>query len=41
MKVVWTEDALRDLDDIAAYLATHSPPLHRPSSGASGPPSRG
>ena len=25
MKVVWTEDALRDLDEIADYLAVHFP----------------
>ena len=25
MKVVWTEDALRDLDEIADYLTTHFP----------------
>jgi plasmid stabilization system protein ParE len=25
MKVVWTDEALRDLDEIAEYLATHYP----------------
>ena len=27
MKVLWTEDALRDLDDIAAYLLEHHPAI--------------
>lgn len=25
MKVIWTEDALRDLDEIATYLSIHYP----------------
>jgi toxin ParE1/3/4 len=27
MKIVWTEDALRDLDEIATYLAVHYPSI--------------